>query len=292
MAVALAASPAPAQPEGAGPRGPWGWQVAGQAAWQPSADLDGGGSLAIGRVFAETGVIRRADRRNSVGVGLGAGRTFYDFSGDIEAPWGDTRDVRLSLPLRAALAPRVDLFAVPTVRFAAEDGADLADGRSAGLIAAVTWRLSERLTVGPGFGAFERLEDDGVNVFPILAIDWRITPRLALSTGGGVGATRGPGLSLSYDVSDALTLGLAVRREDAEFALDDDGPAPGGTGEVRATPIVATAAWSPNPGLRISGFAGVEVGGDISVHDADGRRISRQDYDTVPVIGGQAVLRF
>jgi len=138
---------------------------------------------------------------------------------------------------------------------------------------------------------FSQLEQDRT-IFPFLAIDWDVTDRWNLSTGQGVGATQGPGLSLSYAVTDALRVGLAGRIERATFRLDGSGAGPGGVGEHESFPVVATVGWQPNPGTSVSAFAGMEYGGELTVRDARGGLVSRTDYDAAPVVGGQVTLRF
>ena len=101
----------------------------------------------------------------------------------------------------------------------------------------MAWRINEDLTVGPGIGVFDRIEDS-TRVFPILLIDWNIRERWNLSTGRGLAASQGPGLTLSYNLSPAWSFGLSGRYEEVQFRLDDEGPAPGG----RAARRCATAA--------------------------------------------------
>ena len=97
------------------------------------------------------------------------------------------RQLRLSGSLNWKADERWNLFAVPTIRWFAEEGADLGDGQIGGLIAAASYRVNDRLSVGPGFGVFSELENE-VDWFPILAIDWKLTDDLALRTGGGFAA--------------------------------------------------------------------------------------------------------
>lgn len=289
LPVLLAASGACAQ-EGP-PRGPWAVSIDGFTAYQAPSDIDGGGEVAIGRTFGSVTVSRMRDFRNSLGVGIGAGRTWYDFSGGAEAPWGDVRDTRLSLPIRFATSERTTVTLVPSLRFDAEDGADLQDGQTEGLFAAITWRLSDTLTIGPGIGAFTGLDDEA-DIFPILAIEWEFAPRFLISTGRGVGASQGPGLSLTYAATDAIRIGIAGRYESVQFRLDDDGPAPGGIGGTKAFPLVATATYAPNPGVNVSGFVGVELEGEVTLRDEDNRLIERRNVDPAPVVGGQVTIRF
>jgi len=288
LALSLGATPLAAQE---GPPGPWFRAADALVGWQAPTGLDDGGEVARARAFASVSLAHGRDIQNSVGVSLGAGVTRYDFTDGAAEMFGDIRETGLALPIRFEAGARARVILVPTLRFAAESGADLADGQTEGGIGLVVWQLSETLSLGPGLVARASL-DDAIEAFPILAIDWQFADRWRLSTGRGVGATRGPGLTLSYAVTDALRLGIAARRESAEFRLDDDGPAPGGIGEDESLPVVATLGWSPNPGIDASAFAGVALDGELTLRDGDGRKLERRGVDPAPVLGGQLTVRF
>lgn len=70
-----------------------------------------------------------------------------------------------------------------------------------GLMTGFSYRFSDRLTIGPGIGVFNQIEDDAT-VVPILLIDWKITDRLSFGTGSGFAATLGPGVGLNYRLSN------------------------------------------------------------------------------------------
>ena len=139
---------------------------------------------------------------------------------------------------------------------------------------------------------YTQLEKSGTDFFPALLIDWDITERLNLSTGPGIGATSGPGLSLRYALSDVRTLALTARSERVRFRLDDNGIAPNGVGEDRSIPVVVSYTYSPNPGISLNVFAGAEFGGRLTLDNSTGSEIFRQDYDTAPLVGLAARFRF
>jgi hypothetical protein len=284
-APALAQAPSP---------GGWTFMLDGGFAVQPKADLDGGGDYELHRTFFAAGVDYRWNYRNSVGLSLGGGSTDYTFrDGDgvsVDAPWDEIDDRRASLPMRFALGQTSTLFAIPSVRYNGEGDASSGDSRTWGAFGGVAWRLGEDLTIGPGLGAFSRLEGS-TRVFPILLIDWNITERWSLSTGRGLAASQGPGLTLGYRLSEQWRLGLAGRYEEVQFRLGSDAAAPGGVGEDRALPLVFTAGWEPNESVRLGVFAGLEFGGELTLYDAAGRTIESREYDTVPVYGATFEFR-
>jgi hypothetical protein len=293
-AASAHAAPAPAQAQNETP-GAWRFGAGIGAAHQFDADIDGGGSLAVDRWFAQGSVGYAFDRRTSVGLGIGGGVTDYDFSGAAvlggASPWGTINDLRVSLPVRFSPFDRVDAYVIGSVRWNAEDGASLDDGRTEGVLAGAAYRVSDRLSIGPGVGVFSSIEGDA-SVFPILLLDWRITDTLSLGIGQGVAATQGPGLALSWTPTDDWTLGLGARSEDARFRLDDRGRAPGGVGEDEGLPVYATATWRPVPMAEISAIGGVKLGGSLRLEDAAGRFVAQEDYDPAPFLGLSGSLRF
>ena len=289
LAVGLWSDGAMAQPAGVAD-GPI-WEVEGITAGAAPAGLEGGGKVAVARAFLGVGVTVPVAPGTAIGLSAGLGATDYDFTDGAPTPWSGIRDARVSVPISFGIGERGRAVVIPSVRWSAEPDADLADGQTEGVIAAVFWRLSDSLTIGPGVGVFSELSDD-TDVFPFLAIDWAITDRWTLSTGQGVGATEGPGLGLSYQTTRTLGLGIAARYENSQFRLDDSGIAPDGIGEITAVPVVLTLDWRPNPGVSVSAFAGVETGGELTLRDEDGRIVQQSDVDTAAVLGAQVVVRF
>lgn len=293
--LGLALSTGSALAQGGPPSGPWRTSADAIAAWQGKTDLDDGGSFSVNRSFLSGTVGYGWSRTGSIGLNIGAGRWDYSFSDSAElsgvTPWSDIEDFRISAPIRFGFGETGQAIVIPSVRYSAETDADLEDGQTMGVIAGAFWRVSPTLSIGPGFGWFTGL-DDRDEAFPILVIDWDISDRWNLSTGQGLAASQGPGLNLSYRYSDALTLGVAGRSENVSFRLDDKGPAPDGIGEDKSYPVVATLAYSPNPGMELSAFAGVELGGTLTLRDEDGGLVDRRDYDPVPILGASVQFRF
>jgi len=282
---ALAQAPAPSG---------WSFSLDGGFGVQGDADLEGdSGSWSLHRTFYSGGVDYRWNYRNSVGLSVGVGESDYDFetpNGVTTAgPWDKVNEWRVSLPTRLALGQTSTLFVIPSLRDSGESGSG--DSQSWALLAGAAWRFNEDLTLGPGVGVISRLEESA-RVFPILLIEWNITERWNLSTGRGLAASQGPGLTLSYRLTPTWRLGLAGRYEEIQFRLDNAGAAPGGIGEDRAIPLVFTAGWSPNRQVRLGLFAGLEFGGELNLYDAGGREIQSRDYDTAPVYGATFAFEF
>lgn len=256
--------------------------IDGLAAAQGKADIDGGGSVTANRLYGRAGALYRFDG-GSAGLFLSTGRIDYDFSGTA-APWGEVRDISLSLPVRFTLGQGEALVS-PSLRHDYESGADREDGRTYGAFLGFAWRVSDSLRIGPAMGVFTELESDDLDIFPAILVDWDITDRARLTTGPTIGATQGPGLAFDYALNDKVRLGLAGRYENIRFRLRDDGPAPGGIGQDSSFPLVVTLDYAPFPGSRLAAFAGAELGGKLRLEDASGRLVESREYDPAPIFG-------
>jgi len=293
MCLMVISMPALAQTQDTGPLV---FKVDGGVVHQTDTDLtDGGGSFAVDRWFVSGGIDYVWDQRTSLGFSIGGGKSNYEFD-DLTGlaggmPWGDIEDSRVSITGQFGLGKSAVVLISPTVRSNGEDGADSSDSRTYGVFAAVAWRLNENLTIGPGVGVFSRLEDS-VRIFPVLAIDWNISDRWNLSTGRGLASSQGPGLTLSYELNEDWSFGLAGRYEDIEFRLDDEGPAAGGVGRDQSFPLVAVATLKPNSMLTLSVFTGLELGGSLRLKDARNMTVEESDYDPAPLFGATFEFRY
>ena len=268
----------------------------GGIAFQSSADLkDSEGSFSVNRWFASIGLNYVWNTRNSIGISFGGGGSKYDFD-DLTgigggSPWEEIEDSRLSITGRFGFGDTGSIILIPTARYNGEKDSNTSDGRTYGLYAAAAWRISEDLTIGPGIGIFSRLES-GTRIFPVVVIDWDISERWNLSTGRGLAASQGPGLTLSYSLSQSWSLGIAARYENTEFRLDENGPTPGGVGRDQSIPMVATVNWKPNRVVKLSVFAGLEFNGTLKLKNARDELVDESSYDPAPLFGATIKFRF
>ncbi len=275
---------------------PFVFKIEGGGLHQSESDLDdANGGFYVDRGFISASLDYGWSRRDSIGISVGAGQSSYEFNDQTDFaggdPWNKIEDTRVSVTWRFGIGDTGSVFVVPTARIEGEKGASSGDSTTYGLYAAAAWRLSDSLTIGPGLGVFSRLED-GARFFPILAIDWDISERWNLSTGRGLAASQGPGLTLDYKLNDDWTLGVAGRYEDIEFRLDDEGAAPGGVGRDQSLPLVFMARLAPSMKLDLSVFAGIELGGTLKIKDSVGDVIEESSYDAAPIFGASFEFRF
>lgn len=250
------------------------------------SDLDGGGTFSSARWYAELGSAWPVSPRQGTAVSLGLGRTDWQFDDSGLSQDFTTDEASLSVSFRFPVGNRAAGFVSPTLSYAAETGADAADAVTYGLLGGVAWRLGPNLTLGPGLGVTTTLED-GTQAFPFLLVDWAITDRLSLSTGRGLAATRGPGLTLAFQASEAWRVAISARSEDIEFRLEDDrsGAESGGTVSDRSVPVLVQAEWSPAPRIGVIAFAGAALDGRVRLHDSDGNLVGRSEYESSPLAG-------
>jgi hypothetical protein len=219
-ALLVTLAPVPAITLAAPPPAGWGYQLEAGAVHGWDADLDAGGAVSVDRWSVQARARHVWAGGFSAGLTLGLGERRYDFDRpDLGepglaggAPWENVRDARISAPLLWRPNRDWSLFAIPTVRWNAETGASLGDGVNGGLLAAASYRVNDRLSIGPGFGFFSEIEDDA-HWFPVLAIDWRLTETLSVTTGRGFAASRGPGLSMNWEPNNRWAVGFAEPRD-------------------------------------------------------------------------------
>ena len=290
LLAVFAATASDAQ-ERRGSAGPVSVVIDGFVAGQGKADLDGGGSFEATRAYLRAGAVYRYGGGASAGLFVSSGRLNYDFNTPTPV-FEDITDLSISVPIRFRAGERVSVFVAPSLRYDYERGASRSDGRTYGFFGGAAWKVSESLTIGPALGAFTQIEDDSLRVFPALLVDWDINDRFNLSTGTGLGATQGPGLTLSYATTDKTKLGLSARHENIRFRLNDQGPAPNGVGQDRSLPVVLSIDYEPFPRSSITAFVGAEFNGQLRLDDANGNRIDTRDYDPAPLVGAAVRLAF
>ena len=206
-------------------------------------------------------------------------------------PWNDIHTLSLSGRLRWAIDDRWTLFAIPTLRSSIESGADLGDGIQGGGLAGFSYRISDRLSIGPGIGVMTKIEADP-SVFPLLIVNWKISDTLSLRTGRGLGATRGPGLTLAWKFARSWEFSFGGRYETFRFRLDKDGVVPNGIGEERSIPIYSGLSYALSPQAKLSLLGGINVNGELRTETENGKDFIKEDYDNTGFIGGLFSLRF
>lgn len=262
----------------------WSTSVRGGAIYQFDTDLDSAGSYSSSRYNIEASRNYAWDFRTSASVALSYSYDDYNFSGGNinnfagQSPWNNIHSFSISTPLRKGLNDNWSAFLIPSLRSTGESGADFDQTITGGTFAGAAYRFGKNLTIGPGIGIVSQLEESA-SIFPVLIIKWNITEKLSLDTGRGLAATLGPGLTLSYKVTQKLKFAVGGRYEKLRFRLDKNGDIPGGIGEDSSFPLFASCTYNVNRKTTLSIVTGLETGGELKVENSKGQTISEEDSD-------------
>lgn len=291
----MAGAAVPGQPAAPAAESPWSFSLRGGFIHHFETDLDKQGDFSINRFFIQGGPVYAPDHRRSVALTAGYIFDEYDFSDGLlipgQAPWEDIHTVRLGAPVRWDMENNWTLFALPSLTWSAEGGADRADALTGGAFAGAAYRFSDRLTVGPGVGMMSQLEESA-SVYPLLLLEWKMTDRLTLATGKSSAAMQGPGLTLEWRATERWHLLFGGRYEQMRFRLDERGAVPGGVGEKTSFPLFIGATCEISPKVRADIVGGVALGGELSLEDRDGRLMAKEDFEPAVFLGAALAGRF
>ncbi|MEM8554658.1 MAG: hypothetical protein AAGF71_07490 [Pseudomonadota bacterium] len=273
--------PAHAQDEAQGPTAsppPRTWDVSLYAFQIGEADLDAGGNFSRSDQRLDASYSQFFNPAVGRGVSFTLERLSYDF-GDLGSQ-GDVDinrfsfDGLISFPVGANAA---GVF-IPSIRYDAEAGVSFSDGVTYGALTGVAWRLSPKLTFGPGVGAFTSL-DGGGQLFPFLIFDWRVTDTIEVSTRPD--GRSGAGVAVRYTPSDRWDFDLSLLQRGVTFRLDDGQDS---IAEDEAFVIAAQVRHHPSEDLTLAAMVGFVDDGEIKLQDEDGDTIVSSGYDTAPFV--------
>lgn len=255
--------------------------------YQFDSDLDSGGEAGFAGVLASFGRQWSIDARSSVGLRLRFDYEDWRFD-DLGAfggadPWSEVYRVGLSVPYSFVTDGGWRWSLAPTVEHAAESGARFSDSLEYGASAMVARAIRPDLTFGLGVGVYDRIEE--TRTFPFVMIDWRITDRLRLSNPVVTGPSGPAGLELKYTLDSGWEIGIGGAYRSDRFRLDRDGSFPGGVGEHRAIPVLASVGRQLSDSLSLRFYAGAALGSKLRVEDENGRRLYDEDRDPAAMVG-------
>ncbi|MCH8210913.1 MAG: hypothetical protein IIB99_06015 [Planctomycetes bacterium] len=257
-------------------------------------DVQGGGDLDVFRmrfgVTGKAGLTRDLDLAVSVGYGL----DLYDFSGTTRLggidPWENIHTLSIAALLSLDMNDDWTVFGGPVVQFSREDNVGLSDSFIGGALVGATYKVSSTLTVGGGIGVVTQIEDDA-RLFPVIVLDWEIsdTLRLTSRTSGAAGRS---GIELVYDLGNDWETAIGGSYDFRRFRLDGEGIAPEGVGEETRIPIRARLSYRAGDHFVIDLFAGIAMSSELTLEDADGVLLGREDVDPAGLFGLTFTLSF
>ncbi|NCC40438.1 MAG: hypothetical protein EOM21_13465 [Gammaproteobacteria bacterium] len=254
---------------------------------QAQSGLASGGQAGYTGVLGSFGYQWSLDQRSALGVRLRFESEDWRFDDPRAfagvAPWGTLYRLGLSLPYSWVTANGWRWSLTPIIESAAESGARVSDSLEYGASLAGGRVIRPDLTLGLGVGVYDRIEE--TSVFPFVMIDWRISDQWRLSNPAATSPSGPAGLEISYALPSGYQIGLAAAYRSQRFRLDRDGEVPGGVGEHRSIPVLASIERRLSKGLGFKLYAGVALGSELLVEDASGRRLADEDRDPAALFG-------
>lgn len=250
------------------------------------------GEVATTKAGAALNVLMPAGERGRVGLNFSSIEGVYSFdplstgaSGLGFEPWDRTLTHRVGARYMRAEPDGSTWFAGGYVESSGEIGADFDDTLTFGLLGGMTWRVSERFSMGVGAGVGTRLERDPLPI-PVVVLDWELAEGWRLSSMGG-----SPGLELSYSPDEQWRFWLRGSYESDAYRLDDTNSvasAAGGVGRVYAVPVLVGADWNLGQQFSLRAGVGAMVWQELGVLDSGGGVVFEQQTD--PTIVGEFSL--
>lgn len=258
------------------------------------ADLDQGGKSGMWGIVANGSVLRQFTPQLAAGLTLRYDYQSWSFDHPAafggSAPWSDIQRPSLAVPLRYAVASDTVIGVIPTVQWSYETGASAGDAVIYGGIVSIARTFSPRLTLGIGAGVYREIDE--TKVFPFLIVDWKIDSQWRVGNPFPAGPAGGAGLELAYAASDAWEFAVGGTWRQFRFRLDNDGPAPGGIGETSGIPLFVRATYRLGKDARLDAYAGAVLGGKLTVKNADGNDVARDELSTAALLGLTISSRF
>lgn len=264
--------------------------------YEGNADLDAGGRFSVTRLLLGAGWEGPIGIGNGarLGVDLRYSAEEFDFSGDASVaggpPWENLHFANLSTPVSWTTHETLSWRVAPLVGYAGEDGADWDDALVYGAAVSVGRMIRPGLVLGIGGGVFREIDE--TKGYPFLMVIWRFADRWTLSNPFRPGPAGPAGLELAREFDGNWSAGVGGTYANVRFRLDDDGPAPGGVGEVQGVPVYGRLSKAWNERISTSLWAGIVLGGELEAEDEDGRRVYGSDYDPAPFTAATLSIRY
>jgi len=263
--------------------------------YQMGTGIDDGGDLDV--VRPSFGLSARTSLMDDLDLTLLLDYEFssYEFDGETSFggrnPWDSVHQIGFGALFTLTPADDWAVFGGPVFQFAAESDADFADGFTGGGLIGASRRFSEQLLIGAGIGVVSQIEDSD-RFFPVFILDWEILDDLRLTSRTSASAVGRTGIELVYAATREWDIAIGGAYEIRRFRLDSDGVAPDGVGKETGFPFWARLSYGMNPNVDLNLYAGLVVGGDLSLDNEAGRQLGSKDFEPAGLFGISASIRF
>ena len=255
--------------------------------YQFDTDLDHGGDFHFAAGIVSGSITRGITPEFSAGLKLRYDYEDWQFSQPARfggsAPWSHLNAPGFTIDLKYAAAPDLVLGLSPVFGWSYESGAKVGDALTFGAIATATKVYSPSLVLGLGAGVIRQVNE--TKVFPLLIVRWQIDERWRIANPFPAGPAGGVGLELAYSPDERWDFAVGGSYRSTRFRLDDHGAGDAGVGAYRFYPLFARIARNFGPRTRVDLYAGVALGGHLSVTDTNGTTIAKDDYSAAPLLG-------
>lgn len=282
-AGALAVTPMPNVQRGLG--------VQAGAAFESVADAPAGGAGDLGVDRVGFGASYRLPLTNGPAIRPGFEQEYSRYGwpegSSLDALPGDGSITRFNLTLQSPYGADWWWMLAPSVRAAAMDGADEADGLTFYVLGLVNRRVNEKFGFGFGFIGRTALEEDAT-VFPIAGLQWMISERLLLRTTDEILLQWFPDEKRAWE----LDWRTSFRNRDYRLPGELDTSARGGVLAERQFSSTAGARWQFLPFASVRLYGGLAFARTIELRDRDGNELEDRDVDSALLGGLEARVRF
>lgn len=270
-----------------------GLTVGGGYLYQFEASLGAGGSVSASRGFAFVRKSWEVDAKLALNLEVGWEGGWYRFGngsvlslGTGQQPWGSIQSGQISFGGRYALDEHLIALLSGFAQFSGEPDADADRSATGGGIAGLSWRASEKFTIGGGALVTSRLEDS-VLAIPLLFIDWKITDGLRLTNVAAPDAyPTSAGLELVWELHPDFDLAAGGNYVYRRFRLDSDNAvAPNGVGEDGTANFWIRARIGAAEGLRLDIVTGLVYDERLKIFDSGGNELASDDSDPGLMLG-------
>lgn len=265
-----------------------------EAGYAFSADVDGGGDVAVTRSALSARIARSFTPEFGASLMLSTEVSWYDFdnaTGLIAGtgkPFGQLIETDISPGISYKVNSDWTLLSGVYFKFAGENDADVGDSWTFGAYGAARYTVSKDLSITFGVRATERLEEDWF-IIPAFALDWNASDTVRVQLTPNVGGT---GLRVSSEISEQWSFLIDAQYQQREFRLNDEAPLASGIVRDGRALVGMGVLWKPRDKVEIVARAGAVVWQEFRIDDSDGNQQTEANTDPTPYIYLGGSIRF
>ena len=254
---------------------------------------DAGGSVSVDRFGFRGGVPLIIEEGNLLAIGFRYALDRYDFRG-ATADWESIHHANLGLASRWQVNDGWLWANYAIAGISAEEGSDKDQGFNFNFISIAEYKVSDRLTIGPGVVVTSQVDQD-IDIIPIIAIDWKINDEWTFASGPSEVAAAGANVYFEYTPKALhekwmFTTGFSYGSQN--FKITDNSFIADGSGEERLASAYLAASYKMESGVKLSAIAGYHFLQSYSIFDGGGTELSKEILEDAPFFGVSVGFEF